>query len=83
LTKKRGANGSHTLDDFKVLCQLFRGRCVKCLKVKPLTRDHIVPISKGGTDNIDNIQPMCQSCNSSKSDNTADYRLIAQRLRIR
>ena len=41
-------------------------RCVVCGSTDRLTIDHIVPVSKGGTNDIDNLQSMCQPCNSSK-----------------
>jgi 5-methylcytosine-specific restriction endonuclease McrA len=40
--------------------------CVRCGTHKHLTVDHIVPVSKGGTDDFSNLQTMCQPCNSSK-----------------
>jgi 5-methylcytosine-specific restriction endonuclease McrA len=33
-----------------------------------MTRDHIKPKAKGGTNKIYNMQPMCLICNSEKSD---------------
>lgn len=32
----------------------------------PLTIDHILPKSLGGSDDLDNLQPMCAECNFSK-----------------
>lgn len=31
-----------------------------------MTKDHIFPKSKGGTDTIDNMETLCQECNSKK-----------------
>lgn len=67
--QKRGAYGSHTLAQFRDMCDECSWRCVYCgtgLTAKTVTEDHIVPISKGGSDNIDNIAPACGPCNSSK-----------------
>jgi len=33
-----------------------------------LTKDHIVPKSKGGPNHFDNYEPMCLDCNSDKAD---------------
>lgn len=33
-----------------------------------MTIDHIKPKGKGGTDDIENLDPMCERCNSKKAD---------------
>lgn len=35
---------------------------------RPTTADHIKPRSRGGTDDLENLQPACAPCNSSKRD---------------
>ena len=57
------------------LIEHYGHRCLCCNRddVK-LTADHVIPVSKGGTSNIDNIQPLCKSCNSKKRDKSIDYR---------
>lgn len=67
--KKIGNGGSHTLKDWIEVKMGNAYLCSLCGDKEPnikLTQDHIVPISKGGSDNIENIQPLCQSCNSKK-----------------
>lgn len=61
-----GATGSHSLKEWTCLIDKYNNCCFYCGMHKPLTKDHIVPISKGGSDNIDNIVPACVSCNSRK-----------------
>lgn len=41
-------------------------RCQECGAVTNLTVDHKTPISKGGTNELDNLQTLCGSCNSRK-----------------
>jgi 5-methylcytosine-specific restriction endonuclease McrA len=33
-----------------------------------MTIDHIVPKSKGGKNTLENLQPMCHTCNTKKAD---------------
>jgi len=71
----RGAEGSYTQEEWIRLCEKYDNKCLRCgSKNSKLTVDHIVPISKGGSNNITNIQPLCFSCNASKQDKTIDYR---------
>ena len=48
-------------------------------EVRALQVDHIVPRSRGGTDDPDNLQALCYSCNSMKRDrDTTDFRGVRE-----
>ncbi len=70
----RGAKGSYTADEFIKLCEAFGNVCIRCFKDGKLTADHIQPISRGGNNTIENIQPLCQPCNNEKFTQSWDYR---------
>lgn len=64
----RNASGSHTGDDIKSLLFLQNGKCAVC-KDQVSSRyhvDHIMPLSLGGSNNKDNLQLLCPTCNMSK-----------------
>jgi Holliday junction DNA helicase RuvB len=44
------------------------GKCVKCGSRKNLEYDHIIPVSKGGSNTARNIELLCEACNRAKSD---------------
>jgi len=40
--------------------------CVYCGTTEDLQIDHIIPIAKGGTSDLDNLQILCGKCNRKK-----------------
>jgi len=75
---RHASSGSFTAEEFKALCELYGNRCLACGDTgATLEADHVVPLTRGGSDDIDNIQPLCGSCNKKKFVNTIDYRSAA------
>lgn len=66
--KIRNAPGAHTAKEILKLALLQRARCACCrASIKSGYHiDHIIPISKNGSNAIANIQMLCAPCNLSK-----------------
>ena len=72
---KRQAEGSFTYEEFFALCNESRWICTYCgcrLDPETATADHMIPLSRNGSNDIKNIAPACQSCNSRKKDKTPE-----------
>ncbi len=75
--RKLAADGSHTEEEWQNLKAFYNFKCLRCGKQEPeikLTRDHVIPLTQGGSDSIDNIQSLCARCNSKKNNKHIDYR---------
>ncbi len=72
--RKIGNGGTYTAAEWQTLCNQYGNVCLACGAAAPLTVDHVVPLSKGGANGIENIQPLCGPCNSRKGVQTIDYR---------
>ena len=44
----------------------FNHCCARCGTTEDITKDHIIPISAGGNTTKENIQPLCNKCNTIK-----------------
>lgn len=66
----------HSKEEWENLKKEYNFTCPACLQKEPkikLTRDHIISLSKGGSDKIENIQPLCKYCNSKKQTKNIKY----------
>jgi hypothetical protein len=67
--------GNFTAQEFKELCERYGNRCLRCGDMEAVVEaDHVVPLTRGGLDDISNIQPLCGYCNRRKFVEIVDYR---------
>lgn len=67
----RGLSEHFTRQEWREKIELFAGICVYCGWSCVVGPDHKVPLSRGGSDTIDNIVPACHPCNTRKNIKTA------------
>ena len=75
--KALGLPGEWTGAEWEEIKASYGHRCLCCGRCEPeivLTVDHVIPMSKGGTNHLSNIQPLCLACNQRKKQDTTDYR---------
>lgn len=57
-------------------------KCNYCGSVDMLEIDHIIPISRGGNSTEDNLQVLCKSCNSAKSNHIVNHKESIKQKRV-
>ncbi len=65
--RSRSTDGKYTTKDVKAQLKSQNGKCWWCgKKVKKYDVDHLVPLSRGGTNHPNNIVIACPHCNRSR-----------------
>lgn len=66
--RKRKSGGAHTADDIRSILNAQFGKCAYCRTKfgKKYHVDHIIAVSRGGTNNRRNLQILCVPCNLAK-----------------
>jgi len=54
----------------KLVFKLYEYECMYCCSKENLSLEHILPITRGGDNNFENLGVACKSCNSSKGNKT-------------
>jgi 5-methylcytosine-specific restriction endonuclease McrA len=65
---KKGSSGTHTIEEIQNLKRKQHSKCASCFASikQSFHADHIEPLSRGGSNGIDNIQLLCVPCNRRK-----------------
>lgn len=72
--QRKRAAGNLTAADWRAVLKRYGTLCLCCGSSEPPTIDHVIPLSRGGSNTVDNVQPLCNTCNMRKGTKTIDYR---------
>jgi 5-methylcytosine-specific restriction endonuclease McrA len=82
-SRKLGADGSYGPEDVQRMLHAQHGLCNGCacdIRLK-YTVDHMMPLSRGGSNWPSNLQLLCKRCNSSKNNRTmAEWLAIKEKI---
>lgn len=72
--QRKKATGRFTNEEWSALCDKYGHQCLCCGCVCKPSIDHIIPLARGGSNLIDNLQPICVRCNKWKHTRIIDFR---------
>jgi 5-methylcytosine-specific restriction endonuclease McrA len=70
VSQKREPRTKLSNADWKTLKELYGNKCASCGRQEPdvkLSPDHKIPRSRNGSNDLGNLQPLCEQCNNIKS----------------
>ena len=74
---RRAVPGNITEAERQELFDKYERKCLCCKRpegVVELTIDHVIPLSRGGENTLENAQVLCRGCNAVKGDKEYEYR---------
>jgi 5-methylcytosine-specific restriction endonuclease McrA len=75
--RKKNAKGRATVTQIQARWDYYGRLCYLCMKTA-VASDHVIPLSRGGSNWPSNLRPICKSCNSRKNNRTLrEYLLCA------
>ena len=75
--KRRLAIGRFTNEEWLRILKKHDNSCAQCGTKEKITIDHIIPISKGGANWANNLQPLCLHCNVKKYNKVIERPLVS------
>ena len=74
--REKACEGKITVTEWNEVLEKYDNKCLCCGRGNiKLTMDHVLPLVLGGAHTIENVQPLCLSCNSKKYIKIIDYRM--------